>query len=200
MQSDPRHLSLRHLLDYFDERLSASERRRVEDHLGTSCQRCRELLLEVGRMVEFMRTDRADEVPRSLHERALGQFVPPAETRAPEATLWRLATLVFDSLRDPIPAAVRRAVGDSRWVRFSLDGHPLEMEAELEPGEAWTLRGRIGLPDAALYHVEVEVANETLGTWPDAEGRFALEQVPAGEVDLRLRGPAQGFRLPPISL
>jgi len=200
MQSDQRHLSLRHLLDYLDERLSAAERRQVEDHLGTSCHRCRGLLLEIGRMVEFMRADRTLEVPGALRERVLRHFAPPAEGRAPEATLWRIASLVFDSLRDPIPAPVRRTVGDSRWVRFSLDGHSLEMEAELEPGEAWTLRGRIGLPDAALYHVEVEVANETFGTWPDAEGRFALERVPGGEIDLRLRGPAQGFRLPPLSL
>ena len=200
MKADQRHLSLQNLLDYLDERTDPALRRRVEDHLSTSCQRCRKLLLEAGRMVEFMRADRALEVPGELRERALRQFAPATETRPGGATVWQLASLVFDSLRDPIPAAVRRAVGDSRWVRFALDGHTLEMEAEPEPGETWTLRGRIELPDAALYRVEVEVASEALGTWPDAEGRFALERVPAGEIALRLRGPVQGFRLPPLTL
>ena len=200
MNTDPLHLNLRLLLDYLDERLDPAARREVEDHLGTSCRRCRGLLIEIGRMVEFMRGDRSAEVPGALRERVLRHFAPPAVSPGPESTIWRIASLVFDSLRDPIPAAVRRAVGDSRWVRFSLDGHTLEMEAELEPSEAWTLRGRVELPDAALYHVEVEVANETFGTWPDAEGRFALERVPAGELALRLRGPVQGYRLPPLSL
>ncbi len=198
--SSRRHLDTRALLDYLEHRLDAAGRQRVEDHLAGPCERCRELLHGVGRLVDSMRADPAAAVPDAIRARALEVFA--GRTAAPEVAgrAWQLASLVFDSLRDPLPALVRRTVGEARWLRFALGGYALEMEVEPEAGAAWTLRGRLAIPEPALYRIEVGAAGERLHAWPDAEGRFAIERVPAGEIEIAVSGPEERFRLPRLAL
>lgn len=196
----PRHLETRVVLDYLDDRLDAADRRRVEDHLAGPCARCRDLLHELSRLIETMRTDRIEEVPEALTARALEAFeAQPAPARILSGT-WRNATLVFDSLREPLPAMLRRTLGDARWLRFMLGGHELELEADPETGDGWTLRGRFDAPDAALYRIEIEAAGEQPHTWLDAEGRFAIEGVPGGAIRIAVLGPEEHYRLPDLVL
>ena len=199
-RSSARHLDVRAALDHLDGRSTAGERRAIEDHLAGSCDGCRRLLLEVSRLVEYMQSDRAEAVPDEIRARVLA--ILPARRHAPaaESLPWRLAILVFDSLRDPLPALARRNVGDARWLRYSLAGAALEMEIEPEPAGAWSIRGRLAAQDAALYRMEVRVAAERLSARPNAEGRFALEHVPAGDAEVLVSGPEERFRLPPLAL
>ena len=195
-----RHLDVGAALDHLEGRSSAGQRRAIEDHLAGSCDRCRRLLLEVSRMVESMQTDRVDAVPAQIRARALAVFPERGATATAATRPWRLALLVFDSLSDPLPAMVRRTVGEARWLRYSLGESALEMEIEPEPAGAWSIRGRLLAPDAALYRMEVQVAAEVMQVRPDAEGRFALEHVPGGEAEVLMSGPEERFRLPRITL
>lgn len=193
-----RHLDTRTLLDYLDGRLDASDRRRVEDHLGGSCTPCRERLLEIGRLVRTMRADRSSPIPDSVRARALRVFGDLPEVAPAPLRPWRSASLVFDSAVAPLPAMVRRSTGEARWLRYALGEHTLEIEAEPETTGIWTLRGRLDLPEPALHHIEIEAQGERLSTWPDAGGRFALEHVPAGPWAITVRGPEERFRLPTL--
>jgi hypothetical protein len=195
-----KHLDARVILDYLEDRLGASAKAGVEDHLAGSCSRCRELLHQVGRLVDAMRADRTPPVPAVLRARALEAF--GVRERAPETQglAWRVARLLFDSLADPLPAAVRRAVGEARWLRFELDPHRLEIEAEPETQDSVTVRGRLSAPEPALYRIDLETGGEALSAWPDSGGRFALERVPAGQAIITVKGPAERWRLPPVTL
>jgi hypothetical protein len=195
-----RHLDARILLDYLEDRLGAAAKAGVEDHLAGSCSRCRELLHEVGRLVDAMRADRTPAVPAALRARALEVF--GVRERAPDTQglAWRVARLLFDSLSEPLPAAVRRAVGEARWLRFELDSHHLEIEAEPEAQDSVTVRGRLSAPEPALYRIDLEAGGEALSVWPDSGGRFALERVPAGEATITVKGPVDRWRLPPVTL
>jgi len=195
-----RHLDTRILLDYLEDRLDATARGKVEDHLAGSCSRCRELLHEVGRLVDLLRTDRTPPVPFAVRRRALEVFGVRVDSLPAAARAWHVARLLFDSRVDPIPAAVRHAVGEARWLRFALDSHVLELEAEPETGEAVTMRGRLAAPDPALFRIEVVSGGESLTAWPDAHGRFAIERVPAGEANVMVQGPDQSWRLPSVDL
>ncbi len=195
-----RHLDIRTALDYLDDHTGAADRARVEDHLAGPCERCRELMHDAARLVELMRGDRVAEVSKEAHARALEVFGARPMAPEPSGLQWRPGSLVFDSLRDPLSALARRAVGEARWLRFVLDGHVLELEADPEARGAWTLRGRLAVLDPALHRIEVEVAGESLGVWPDAEGRFVVERVPAGEIQMVVKGPGQRYRLPRFAL
>ncbi|HET9325640.1 MAG TPA: hypothetical protein VFQ05_02585 [Candidatus Eisenbacteria bacterium] len=195
-----RHLDVRLILDYLEERLDANARRNVEEHLAGSCSRCRELLHEVGRLTVAMRGDRTPPVPSEIRARALEVFGVRAERPAFAGFAWQIARLLFDSRQDPIPHAARRAVGEARWLRFALDAHELELEAEPETGDSVTIRGCLAAPDPALYRIEVTAGAESSMAWPDSAGRFSIERVPAGETSVTVQGPGQGWRLPPIEL
>src|SRR5436190_509688 len=154
-----RHLDTRTLLEYLDGRLDMGARRGVEDHLGGPCAACRDRLREIGWLVQTMREDRSVPPPESLRSRALEAL----------------------GARPPLPTATRRAMGDARWLKFALGDHTLEIEVEADSAEAWTMRGRLDLPDPSLHRIEIEAREETRTVWPDAAGRFALDRVPPGE-------------------
>jgi anti-sigma factor RsiW len=194
-----RHLDTRTLLDYLDQRLDPQARHRVEDHLGGPCGSCRERLREIGQLVQTMRQDRSIAPPETVRSRALQVLVVRRPLPPAAAQPWRLATQLFDSLVDPLPAFTRRAIGNTRWLKFALADHTLEIEAEPEASDSWTLRGRLDLPEPGLHRIEVEAREEHLSTWPDAGGRFAIDRVPGGPWTITVRGPAERFRLPTLT-
>jgi hypothetical protein len=188
------------ILDYLEDRLDADARAKVEDHLAGSCSRCRALLHEVGRLAGAMRADRTPRVPAELRARALEVFGAPVDPVAAGAGLWQMARLLFDSRIEPLPATVRRSVGEARWLRFALDDAVLEIEAEPEAAGLVTVRGSLTSSDPALFRIEIASAGECATAWPDAAGRFSIERVPAGEASVTVVAPERRWRLPPLDL
>ena len=199
-RSGPRdhHLDFASLLDYLEQRLQPAATRAAEEHLGRPCSACREKLRTAGDLLETMRRDRTGEVPDFLHRIAVDAFTPREQRSPVRRALETLAELVFDSLSSPLPAAVRRSVGEARRLRFKLGGHALELELEREGASTMSLRGVLGASDPALWTLEVLVRGERRTARPDANGEFALEDVPAGELDIHVSGPAGRWRLPTI--
>jgi hypothetical protein len=201
MSSSPlreRHLDVRTVLDYLDQKLDASGRRAADAHLGRPCAACRERVREVGALLEAMRSDRAGEVPAWLHARALDVFAGREQASAARRFVEVLAELVFDSLVSPLPAAVRRSVGEARRLRFQLGPDALDVELEPEGGATQLLRGRLEADDAALWTLEVTAGGECVTIRPGANGDVLATDLPAGPLHLRVEGPAGTFRLPPI--
>ncbi|HTR98022.1 MAG TPA: hypothetical protein VMH61_08975 [Candidatus Acidoferrales bacterium] len=194
-----RHLDLRLVLDYVDQRLDAAGRAAVEEHLGRPCPACRERVRVAGELVQLMRSDRAGEVPAWLHERALGVFAPVADASASPRWTEVLAELVFDSLAAPLPAAARRSVGEARRLRYRIGAHAVELELEPEDRGTLGLRGRLHAPDSALWTLRLACGEERFERRPDAVGAFAFGGVPRGRLDLVLEAPDARFRLPPIT-
>lgn len=195
-----RHLDTRLLLDYLDGLLDARSRRNVEDHLGGPCASCRERLREVAALVQTMREDRSMEPPESVRARALEALSTRPSLPTSVASAWRVAALLFDSWTDPLPASTRRSIGGARWLRFGLgDQSSLELEAEPDVDDTWTLRGRLDLPEPSLHRIEIEARGERLSTWPDTTGRFLIERVPGGPWSIDVRGPDQRYRLPDLN-
>lgn len=192
------HLDFATTLDYLEQRLDATAARVVEEHLGRPCGTCREKLRTTGELLETMRHDRTGEVPAFLHRIAIGAFTPREQASPVKRALETLAELVFDSFTSPLPAAVRRSVGEARRLRFLLGGHALEIEIEREGASTVSLRGVLAASDPALWTLEVLVHGERRTARPDANGEFALEDVPAGELDIHVSGPAGRWRVPPI--
>lgn len=195
---DP-HLDFASLLDYLEQRLDPSAARAAEEHLGRPCSTCRDRLRAASDLLETMRRDRTGEVPATLHRIAIDAFTPSEQPSPARRALEALAELVFDSLASPLPASVRRSVGEARRLRFRLGGHALELEIERERASTFSLRGVLGATDPALWTLEVLVRGERRTARPDANGEFALEDVPAGELDIHVSGPGGRWRVPSIA-
>ena len=109
-----------------------------------------------------------------------------------------LAALVFDSLRTPLPEFARRSVGEARRLRFQLGAGALDLELEPEGGSTQSLSGRIECEDPALWTLEIHAGAEVLQVRPDATGNLVASHLPAGALEIRVDGPGERFRLPPI--
>lgn len=197
-QGSDRHLDTRTALDHLEQRLGAAERRAVEEHLGRPCAACREHLRELGALLELIRTDNAPEVPAWLHARATEVFVPQPQLSRVQRALGALATLVFDSLAEPLPAAARRSVGEARRLTYGLEQHSLEIELERESSQTVSLRGWLVVPDAALYDITLQVADETRRIQPDGDGSFLASGLPIGSITIQVDGPGGTWQLPVI--
>ena len=199
-RSRERHLDTRAALDFLEYRLEAGERRRVEEHLGRPCDTCRERLRQLGELLTSMRDDRAGEVPRFLHERAVGLFAPAGTPSPARRFVDAIAELLFDSAVAPLTSAARRDVGEARRRRYGLGADSVEFEVEKEPDGMMSVSGQLRAADARLWMLEVEVGGERRSVRPDAAGGFVLKGLPQGSLTLRLRGEAGSFRLPPLEL
>ncbi len=192
------HLDLRAILDYLEQRSDAPARRAVEEHLGRPCAACRERVREVGELLETMRLDRAGEVPAHLHAFAREAFRPQPRGGRVRRLAESVATLVFDSLASPLPAAARRSVGEARRLRFGLADRMLDVELEREGPRVVSLRGRLQAEDPALWTLEVRSGGERFVARLDAAGAFALAGLPARALEIVADGPPGRFRVPPI--
>ena len=195
-----RHLDLRSVLDYLDQRTDAAARRAVDEHLARPCAACRERVREAGELLETMRLDRTGDVPAGLHAHAIAafrQFAPPGLARR---LVESVAQLVFDSLSSPLAAPARRSVGEARRLRFGLADQFVDLELEREGASTLSLRGRLQAEDPALWTLEVCSCSERFETRPDAAGAFVFANLPMGPLDVSVEGPDARFRLPSIEL
>jgi hypothetical protein len=193
-----RHLDTATILDYLEDRLAEARRREVDRHLGSPCSKCRERVFETASLASRMRADRMPGVPEELRRRALDVFQaaprPAAGSRAA-----RVLALVFDSAASPLPAATRRAVGEAHRLRFAHDDCSLEVEVEIESGDRVTLRGRLRADEPMLHRLEVAAGKDRLGCWPNADGAFALENLPRRPLRIEIAGPSGRLRIPPFT-
>jgi len=198
LKSRDRHLDTSAALDFLEQRLNATERARVEEHLGRPCPACRERVRSLGEMLATMRSDRVGEVPRSLHERAVALFAPTARPSLVRGVVDAVAELLFDSSVQPLTAAARRSVGEARRLRFKLGTHSLELELERETASTLSVRGRLLAIDPQLWSITLEAGSEQRAVHPDATGSFVLDNLPLAPLTLQLRDADERFRLPTI--
>ena len=194
------HLDTEKLLDYLDGRAGAKSSREVEEHLGFPCPACRDLLHELGALLERMRLDHSAEVPEELRAWALAAFTPRETPALPLRVAEVFARILFDSLSQPIPAAARRAVGEVRRLRLALGEHSLELEIEIESAETRSIRGSLDVPDPQLHKVELAIGAERLSAWADASAVFTFERVPRGTARITVVGPTGRYRVPRLAL
>src|SRR5258706_496310 len=141
---------------------AVSERckRLLEALRGRRCPGCGGRVRSLGEILATMRSDRVGEVPRVLHERAVGVFVPPHKPSLVRGLVDGVAELLFDSSTQPLTAAARRSVGEAPRLRFKLGTHSLDLEIEREGISTLSVRGRFLAPDAHMWSILVEAGPE----------------------------------------
>jgi len=198
MGETSRHLDARATLDYLESRLDGAERRRVEAHLGSPCERCHALVGELGWLVARMESDRVPDLQARVLERAIGLFEAPATAAGLHATALQFARLLLDSWDHPLPAGGHRAVGQIRRLRLALGDDVLELETEIESAGTRVLRGRLKAADPSVHRVEVLVGREHRSVRPDAGGWFVLDRIPLGPAHITVSKPGHSYRIPTL--
>ena len=163
--------------------LEPAERERVEAHLGAGCEACARELAAIGELRRLASPELLADAPPWLVERAAR--IPREERSGALASLLgRVADLVFDTFRDPLPKGARRAAVGSRQVLYrALD---YNVDIRVTPLGAGRVRvaGQVlpgpSRPIEAVANLEIALAKGgkvTALCSTNELGEFAFDQV-----------------------
>lgn len=102
----------------------------IETHLATGCSECTSALDLWRRFGTFAAREGEYVPPENLVRLAKLELASNQVTR-PQA--WTLASMVFDSLTQPLPVGVRSLAVNSRQVVYEADGLTLDLRFERKP-------------------------------------------------------------------
>jgi hypothetical protein len=111
------------------------EREAMQAHLGTACTRCGRITRLLGATAEAAASDSRWDVPDSVVQTARLFFAlqRPEKVRILPRMV---ATLMYDSFRDPLPAGVRAQHHLSRQALYEAGRYSVDVRLEHERGSA----------------------------------------------------------------
>ena len=106
-----------------------ADRAAMQAHLAGGCRRCRATVDLLQRIDVAVRADRLHEPPANVVRcaKAISALQRPREIGG-----WRAARLVFDSLREPLPAGIRADTRAPRHAVFETGDLSIELRVERE--------------------------------------------------------------------
>jgi hypothetical protein len=124
-----RHFSLEEWLDYVNRNVTAEKRAFMSHHLDSGCPHCAQIASQWQRLKQFSVAESRLEVPYDALAHVKEAFQPPrrAETRS---LLEAIATLVFDSFRQPVLAGARSTLPSTRSLLY--EAGPLLIDLNLD--------------------------------------------------------------------
>jgi len=156
----------------------------IRDHVASGCEECRYALETWEAVADAAKRDREYEPPATVLQNAVALYRRYAPTR-PEALdrSPRLAELIFDSFRNPLPAGVRSLERATRHLSYKAGSFFIDVR--IEEANAAGLASVVGQlmhhPDASSMSLEGLVVVLTSGRATLAEtttnrfGEFVFE-------------------------
>jgi hypothetical protein len=190
------HIAGHRWADYGRGLMTEIERAAADAHLASGCTSCRRTAEVMARMTQMGRAEAEYEVPSHLRQQALDLFVPPRRKRK-EKLSRVFAQLVYDSMREPLPAGVR-ASGRPNQILYDAGDFALDLQVSSERAGTERQAPRLVLvgqiadrrkPARPLADVPVlllsgrQVAARTLS---NELGEFHLECEPAKRLSLQV--------------
>jgi hypothetical protein len=183
------------LIAYAAAELEPAERERVEAHLAGGCEACGGALAGVAELRRIARSGAIENPPASVLARA--QRVPAeARTGGLAALAGKVATLVFDTLHDPLPSGARSGAAEGRQMLYRALDYDIDVRIVLSGAGRVRVSGQVlpgpGRPLDAASGLEVALdgPQRALGTTnelgefdfgPRQEGDYTLSVEAAEE-------------------
>jgi hypothetical protein len=176
-----RHVTAEAITDYIDGRISLAERDAVVSHLA-SCKECAELKQELQVLVSHLQKDASFEPPAQLLQWGVQLFQPiirPETSTVPRF----IASLVFDTLDQPMFAGVRRVGAPPRQLLFRAGAVDVDVKIEsMETNDRISLAGQV-LSTGPKFFDNTPVKLESHGavryrTQTNVVGEFTFDDVP----------------------
>jgi hypothetical protein len=186
------HYSLNEWADYIRGVTPEEERRQLQRHLESGCEKCRKLegiwraaLKLAQKEINYQPPDRGVQFVKSLFV-----VVSPGGKLSPAA---KLAQPIFDSFRQPLPAGVRSTQGSPRHLVYRSGAFLVDVRLEAAyQGSPARLAGQIldhANPGRAMKDVSISLRSgpqEIASVTTNQFGEFRLELGLIARTDLHL--------------
>lgn len=176
-----RHFSAAEWFELAQNSTSLEEKSLMERHLADGCDKCRKLSAMWREVLEISRREPSYTPPSDAVHSAKAAFVSERGWQwFPKIA--QTAQLIFDSFRQPAPAAIRGAAATSRQLLQEAKPFVIDLRVEYEPARKMVrLTGQVlnsNEPDKEVSGVEVFLLKgEHLSsrTTANASGEFDLD-------------------------
>lgn len=178
------------LIGYAAGDLDAPERQSVATHLSTDCPSCTAELQNVHGLRALAGPTVLETPPSWTLEKA-ARIPDDVRGQSLVATLGRVAALVFDTVRSPLPQGARSAAASSRQLLFRALDYDIDVRISDRESDAVRVSGQI-LPGSerpidAVAGVDMALIREgrAVGVCSTSElGEFDFGCVPSGDYTL----------------
>jgi hypothetical protein len=171
---------------------------RLQQHLDSGCQRCARAVRLWSVVSNFAAQESSYEPPADVVRQLADRFRLQRPPRLRERVA-RAATLLFDSLRQPLPAGVRASAPGPRHMLFRAGRYVVKLRLEPQPGGGRTaIVGQIvdeQEPGLSLHDVAVlaQHGKKTLDrTFTNELGEFLLEPEALENLQFSVALPSAG--------
>ena len=185
-------------MDFAREQGETEKRARLEQHLDAGCEQCAETLGFWSELQGLAAQEAAYRPPEEDVRQVKGQFALHRPPGVLERAV-RRASLVFDSLRQPLPVGVRAAGTSPRQLLYKVGGYLIRVQVDAGSGaNRLSVVGQIvdeGNPRSELPELPVLLlnGNDTVDrTLTNTLGEFELESVPSESLRLSVGIPEIG--------
>jgi hypothetical protein len=200
--------SFERLIEYLDNQLNASETARLVAHLSEGCRQCAETRDWYERVRVVAATDESTEPPSWVFKRAVKIF----ENRKTRPSLIerigeRVASLVFDSLAQPVVAGVRSTETTNRQLLYRAGNFNIDLQVAPAEDLRADLIGQILKEDEVAFEsvsgLRLEVVRRgepVFSTVTDDMGEFKISGIDYGVYDLRIELEDGSITVPGLPL
>ena len=195
------HFSLSRMYDYTAD--PGALGRSADEHLW-SCRECQVNREFLTGMLGFAARERQYEPPEWAIDNAIKVFrlKKPSVVRFAQEIL---ATLVYDSFNEPLPAGVRQRDLPARQTLYQAEGLQLDLKVQVTGEDKGLIVGQVVSENADFGVDELEIAlshhGELIGaSSTNAWGEFVFEDLPKGEYELQVQFGEKILRLPKVPL
>jgi anti-sigma factor RsiW len=130
------------LIAYAAGELAPDEREPVSTHLGTTCSACEREVAAVAELRRIERSGELEDPPLTVLRRA--ERVPAdARSRSLRSLAGRVAALVFDARRDPLPSGARSSATTARQSLFRALDYDIDVRVSATGASAARVSGQV---------------------------------------------------------
>ena len=198
MKITSRHISFEKLTELAEGRLSDEESTVSVSHL-TTCSRCAARFNNLERLINLMRSDRAEDAPRDVRAGAVALFSARASSAKTGVVHRVLASLSFDSMQLTPAYGVRSGQSPTRQILYSAVDNDLELRVT-PSGDAWIISGQVLGSECEGVQVRLQGETDEAAVPLNDLCEFTLPPVPSGSYTLRVRFKDMEVEVPDLEL
>lgn len=181
------HIQYETLLDYIENRLSAEERSKVDEHLAETCQQCNQHLNLMKKVLNTVSGDNTVAPPNHVLKQAVDKIKKQQKDAKPKLLNRLVASLSFDN-RSQLSLAATRGASRARQMLFTTERADIDLQ--IKPGNKdYELLGQVldSQHSGGFISAFVSLQNKDgkqKATETDSLGQFAFHGISSGTYDL----------------
>jgi hypothetical protein len=189
-----KHFTIEEWVDFANELVGASQRKKMDQHLEEGCLRCKKTLSLWQRVRQTAESAAECDPPEHAVRIAKAGFAA-ARLERKSARVPGLVQVLFDSFLQPLVQGARSSASGTRQMLYRAEPYQVDLQIEAKPGaNKLVVTGQLldlRNPDAPGRDVAVTISNlrgQVVQTVTNEFGEFREEIQSSSDLELKLPG------------